>query len=142
MSNALLQLSLFLGGLSFGCWRIFRYLQFLQQEEYDPKRFVHWVQTNGAYDRRGSTIALTAALAMLILPNHSLLQLVVSLLVLGALEYFVVKEPDPRKDEPRRYQWAAWPQEPCPIAFSQIQQKSAVAQRKNRHTLGFPGLWR
>ena len=37
-----------------------RYLQYLQQEDYDGRRFLRWYKSNKAFDRRGSLVAIVA----------------------------------------------------------------------------------
>lgn len=46
--------------------RVLRYLQFLQQEEYEGKRFVDWFWRNHAWDRRASYVSFVSAMCSLI----------------------------------------------------------------------------
>lgn len=46
--------------------RALRYLQFLQQEEYDGKRFLDWFNRNHAWDKRASYVAFVAGISSLI----------------------------------------------------------------------------
>lgn len=42
--------------------RLLRYLRYFQQEEYSAARFFRWLSSNRAFDKKGSLIALSAAL--------------------------------------------------------------------------------
>jgi len=39
--------------------RLFRYLRYFQQEEYDSKRFLQWIRESQAWDRRGTAVCLS-----------------------------------------------------------------------------------
>lgn len=55
-------LFLLIGSLLFTAKRLLRYLRYLQQEEYDSKRFVKWIWMKKAFDRKGSLIAFVGLL--------------------------------------------------------------------------------
>jgi len=50
-----------LGFILFLRKRLLRYLRFLQQEEYDQSRFLSWIFTQVAFDKRGSLVAALSA---------------------------------------------------------------------------------
>ncbi|ADI38651.1 Mur ligase family protein [Waddlia chondrophila] len=68
----------FISCLLFSTKRLFRYLRFLQQDAYLPKRFVEWLWKEQAYDKKGTAIALLSA----ILPSKWSLEVCAFLLLL------------------------------------------------------------
>ncbi|NGX42540.1 MAG: UDP-N-acetylmuramoyl-tripeptide--D-alanyl-D-alanine ligase [Chlamydiae bacterium] len=71
--------------------RLLRYLRYLQQEEYSPGRFLHWVWQHRAFDRRGSLVLLLMGLCFPFFPYLS--QFIGSLCIIGISLW----EEDPRK---------------------------------------------
>ncbi len=71
--------------------RILRYLRFLQQEGYDPKRFVRWIWDYFAFDRRGTIIVLGTAIAHFYFSGLAFF--IGATLLLG----WYLQEEDPRK---------------------------------------------
>lgn len=54
------------GGIFFFSRRALRYLQIFQQEDYNGKRFLQWIISKRAWDRKGSLTALSALFAVLL----------------------------------------------------------------------------
>lgn len=80
-------------GAAFFCWRrILNYLRFLQQDEYSGKSLLSWWWKSGAYDRKGSAIALTLAFFSLLIPHP-----IWSFMAGAALALFASIEVDPRR---------------------------------------------
>ncbi len=82
---------------AFGWRRILSYLRYFQQEEYNSRRFVAWIKTHRALDRRGSLIVLTVLLLGTIIRRPWAWALAG---VLGSLALMItafVFEGDPRK---------------------------------------------
>lgn len=52
----------FLSTIFFASKRLLRYLRFLQQEEYQPKRFLLWILNKKAFDKKGSVLLLLCSL--------------------------------------------------------------------------------
>ena len=88
---------LFIASIVFSAWRLMRLLQFLQQEEYDPRRFIKWVQENKAFDRRGSTTCISAAFFLALIPLGPYWVFFICALCALLLVVHVYREPDPRK---------------------------------------------
>ncbi len=91
LSNSLL---IFCGLGCFLAKRLLRFMQFFQQEEYNSKRFIDWLRSKRAIDRRGTAICLSAALLACLLPLAS-----VTFITIAATIGFLVfawTEEDPR----------------------------------------------
>jgi UDP-N-acetylmuramoyl-tripeptide--D-alanyl-D-alanine ligase len=77
--------------------RLYRYLQFLQQEEYDARRFVRWILDNKAFDTKGSIAALSGFLIIFLSGFISLrIGAYVSFFIAVLLIVVVSREDDPR----------------------------------------------
>ncbi len=80
--------------------RSLRYLRFFQQEQYHRARFLGWVRSHGAWDKRGTLCALTAAGSLYglnQLPAGRYLSLAVFLFFCAALCLLALTEENPRK---------------------------------------------
>jgi UDP-N-acetylmuramoyl-tripeptide--D-alanyl-D-alanine ligase len=82
--------------LAFAWRRTLSYLRYFQQEEYNPTRFIAWIQSNRAFDTRGSLVLLLALIAHLAFPGSgaSLLIALASAATLVVVAYGI--EGDPR----------------------------------------------
>jgi UDP-N-acetylmuramoyl-tripeptide--D-alanyl-D-alanine ligase len=77
--------------------RLYRYLQFLQQEEYDIRRFARWIPENKAFDTKGSITALSGFFVIFAASIFSLrVGPYVSFVVAVLLVVLVGREEDPR----------------------------------------------
>lgn len=81
----------------FGFRRLLRYMRYLQQEEYDARRYVLWLRERRAFDRRGS-IAIGVILGLELLWNSAGGAGGFFLMAAGAAVLAVIasSEPDPR----------------------------------------------
>src|SRR5271168_2442475 len=78
--------------------RVLRYLQYLQQEDYDGTRFWTWCQENHAFDRRGTAIAFGGGIVCGIFTGLSVnAGSVLAVLVGFALVALARREEDPTK---------------------------------------------
>lgn len=66
MIDIINSLVILIGSTLFISKRLLRYLHYLQQENYTPKRFWNWVWSQRAFDTRGTLIAIAAAIAIAI----------------------------------------------------------------------------
>jgi len=55
--------------LLFACKRMLTYLSYLQQDEYDPTRFLKWIGKRQVFDKKGSFAVLTTAVISVFLPR-------------------------------------------------------------------------
>ena len=69
------------------------YLRFFQQEEYDAKRFLNWIWSFKAFDKRG-LLVLAVSLGIFFLTKSQVPALIPSLIVFAV---FVFQQSDPRK---------------------------------------------
>jgi UDP-N-acetylmuramoyl-tripeptide--D-alanyl-D-alanine ligase len=77
--------------------RLFRYLCHFQELKYSRREFRSWLVTNGIYDKKGSSIATFAALAIELTHEKLVLSLIISILGAVGLVWLGFWEPDPRK---------------------------------------------
>lgn len=73
-----------------------RYLQFLQQEDYESQRFLDWLMERKAYDRRGSLSSAVGMVLNYILPLPFTFEIGLNILVALGLAYVAGLEEDPR----------------------------------------------
>jgi UDP-N-acetylmuramoyl-tripeptide--D-alanyl-D-alanine ligase len=73
-----------------------RYLQFLQQEDYESGRFFHWLIERKAFDRRGSLVGLTAILLNFLMPIPVPFKVGLNVIIAGCFFYLGRLEDDPR----------------------------------------------
>jgi UDP-N-acetylmuramoyl-tripeptide--D-alanyl-D-alanine ligase len=83
--------------LAFGWRRILAYLRYFQQEEYNRARFLDWLKSHRAYDKRGSLVVLTVLLLTAILPASWAVSVWGLLGSIALLLVAFVFEGDPRK---------------------------------------------
>ena len=85
-------------GAIFAARRLFRYLRFFQQEEYNDTRFLAWVREKKAFDTRGSMIAAVSGFGGFVLgalsPVLTTVTTIAGCLALVGLGYW---EEDPRR---------------------------------------------
>ena len=87
-----------LGSVLFFFWfRLQQYLRFLQQEEYDNKRFLKWIQEKGFYDTK-ATAALVVLFVLSLFLSSFHYQILISLFLLISFVYIEQNEPNPKKD--------------------------------------------
>ncbi|MGI9475874.1 MAG: Mur ligase family protein, partial [Hyphomicrobiaceae bacterium] len=88
-----------LAAIVFATRRLLRYLHIFQQEEYDGRRFVKWLFSEAAFDKK-----LSAAILLLIVAARSMTDGAAMLdIALGiAFIAFAAIEPDPRKDAKKK----------------------------------------
>lgn len=79
--------------------RLLRYLWLLQRDEYSRKQFGKGLMENNIYDRKGSLIAMMAALAIEITRDQLIISSIISILGAIALVYLGFWESDPRLSE-------------------------------------------
>lgn len=94
MDTSYLHIILALGLIVFLRKRALRYLRYLQQEEYNPKRFISWLLENNAFDTRGVIVSLLG-LATLLLPDSSFANIII-LAQAGLFAMLGLFEEDPR----------------------------------------------
>jgi UDP-N-acetylmuramoyl-tripeptide--D-alanyl-D-alanine ligase len=85
----------------FASRRLPRYLHIFQQDEYDGRRFLRWISTTRAFDKRVTLALLLGGIARLLLANlvpHGTGSLIYA--VLFAL--FAAFEPDPKKEAKKK----------------------------------------
>ncbi|HEY9677096.1 MAG TPA: UDP-N-acetylmuramoyl-tripeptide--D-alanyl-D-alanine ligase [Drouetiella sp.] len=90
-------------GFNFFYRRGLRYLQFLQQEDYESGRFYNWLMERKAFDKRGSLVCLIAIVSISILganpfgtPMGHELKVILSVFAGIVLAYLGEMEEDPR----------------------------------------------
>ena len=84
--------------LYFSAQRLRRYLHIFQQEEYDGKRFLRWIVSTRAFDRKLSLALLIVGTGLIFFGPEYLLPLAfISLFLI-----FGFKESDPRKDAKKK----------------------------------------
>ncbi|MBS1953782.1 MAG: UDP-N-acetylmuramoyl-tripeptide--D-alanyl-D-alanine ligase [Cyanobacteria bacterium SZAS-4] len=76
--------------------RLLRYMQFLQQEDYESSRFLDWLMQRKAFDRRGSLISLAGIALDYFVPFPLLGIAGVNVAVAAGLAYMAEREEDPR----------------------------------------------
>lgn len=76
--------------------RLLRYMQFLQQEDYESGRFLDWLMQRKAFDRRGSLISLAGIALDYFVPFPLLGIAGVNIAVAAGLAYVAEREEDPR----------------------------------------------
>ncbi|MBU2533082.1 MAG: UDP-N-acetylmuramoyl-tripeptide--D-alanyl-D-alanine ligase, partial [Alphaproteobacteria bacterium] len=83
----------------FSTRRLLRYLHIFQQEEYDARRFVQWLFTQTAFDKK-----LSAALLLLVVAaaGMTIVPWVLQIAIAVAFLAFAAIEPDPRKEAKKR----------------------------------------
>jgi UDP-N-acetylmuramoyl-tripeptide--D-alanyl-D-alanine ligase len=77
--------------------RTLRYLRYLQQEEYDPKRFVSWFFRHRAFDKKGSPLAFIAWGIAEVVGSSIPLNILMRIAVAVGLSVIAALEIDPRK---------------------------------------------
>jgi UDP-N-acetylmuramoyl-tripeptide--D-alanyl-D-alanine ligase len=88
---------LIVSNLLFASRRLYQYLRFLQQEEYDGPRFVRWVLEYRFFDSRGSAVLVAALIASFLLPRHGMAMSAVLIAACVLFPVVAFVEPDPRK---------------------------------------------
>ncbi len=73
-----------------------RYLQFLQQEDYESGRFLDWLMARKAFDRRGSISGAIAIALNYILPLPFTFEIGLNVAIGAGLAYLAGMEDDPR----------------------------------------------
>lgn len=73
--------------------RLLNYLRFFQQEEYESSRFINWVWSKRAFDRKGTLVALVAAVGALFVGAGLLITIVGA----ASLTVLAIREEDPRR---------------------------------------------
>lgn len=73
-----------------------RYMQYLQQEGYEGRRFLQWIGKNKTYDRRGSLIALCALILTTAFSFKLSFLITTSALMSTLLVYRATKEENPK----------------------------------------------
>lgn len=88
-----------LASIIFSTRRLLRYLHIFQQDEYDAKRFVNWLFSEAAFDKK-----LTAALFLLIIAAHSMNigWTVLNTAIAAAFLAFAAIETDPRSNAKKK----------------------------------------
>lgn len=76
--------------------RLLRYMQFLQQEDYESGRFLDWLMQRKAFDRRGSLVSLAGMVLNFFTPFSLLTTAGVNIAVAAGLAYVAGLEEDPR----------------------------------------------
>jgi len=92
----------FLGFAVFALRRLLTYLHIFQQEEYDSARFLRWILSTGAWDRRLSLVLLAVFAAQLMLGDTGVPEWVFGVLAGAAGLAVAAIEPDPRKSAKKR----------------------------------------
>lgn len=73
-----------------------RYMQFLQQDGYEGKRFLNWIRKKKTYDRRGSLVAFAGFILTAAFSFSLPLLVAVSACLSGLLIFRATQEEDPR----------------------------------------------
>jgi UDP-N-acetylmuramoyl-tripeptide--D-alanyl-D-alanine ligase len=75
-----------------------RYLQFLQQEDYESARFIHWLVARKAFDTRGILTSIVAVITNFVTPLSvpGDFRAGLNLIVAGCFAYLASREDDPR----------------------------------------------
>ncbi len=82
----------------FAVRRLSTYMRFLQQEEYDSRRFLAWLITHRAFDKRFTAIGFVAATGLMVVPADLMPRSVVLAAVLNlAFLGIAWREPNPTK---------------------------------------------
>lgn len=87
---------LVLSNVVFASRRLLQYLRFLQQEEYDSKRFLRWIMENRFFDSKASIFLVAATAIVFFLPQHGAGRLFLLLAVTVFLPAIAFTEKDPR----------------------------------------------
>jgi UDP-N-acetylmuramoyl-tripeptide--D-alanyl-D-alanine ligase len=84
--------------IAFFSRRGLRYLRYFQQEEYNWQRFANWFSEKGAFDTRGSLVALIAAVLTAVATGGNML-LCLAICIVAALILVTIawREDDPRQ---------------------------------------------
>ena len=77
--------------------RLLGYLRHFQERNYSPKLFKNWLLTNRIYDKKGSLIAILAAIAIEITKQGQVSSLVICTIAMAAFICLSLWEGDPRK---------------------------------------------
>ena len=97
MTTALSLLAISSAAIIFFSHRLLGYLRHFQERNYSPKLYKDWLLTERIYDKKGSLIAILAAIATAITSKSQVSSLVICTLAMVAFIYLSLWEGDPRK---------------------------------------------